>query len=230
MNREFSVEISLSGFITQRKISLYTSLHSQKNIFLVLPKCPGHLVGFPPQESLFFTFFSFSFFLIFLFEKKAKKTQISWMAFRIQDLSFSLRLVGHLYQHSSLDFLFLHLWRFVSPNKHTVSQSTDLQCFWWGSTNICPWHLGYPSLPIQATKSRVHWIVVTENSPKQCKEKKEGVRTRLLLECIFLAVTQLLETRACGVQRFTSSSSNVFMQGWLSPMDIGTEISPHRTL
>lgn len=62
MKREFNVEISLSSFIPQKNPSLCTSLCSHKNIFLILPRCPGHLVGFPPQESLF----SFFFFLLFL--------------------------------------------------------------------------------------------------------------------------------------------------------------------
>lgn len=82
--------------------------------------------------------------------------------------------------------------------------------------------------PSQGYKSRVlwHWIVVTENSPKQGEEKKEGVRSRFLLECIFLSITQLLETRACGVRCFTSSSV-VFLH---SSMDIRIEISPHKAL
>lgn len=79
MKREFSVEISLSGFIPQGKNSLRTSLCSQENIFLILPRCPGDLVGFPPQESLFFPLFSFSFFLIFYFRRKQRKhTSADW--------------------------------------------------------------------------------------------------------------------------------------------------------
>lgn len=233
MKRKFNVEISLSSEILhtiyyQKKKEKTTNkiVHvlCSQNIFLVLPRCPGHFVGFPLQESLF-PFLSFPFVLTLYFRRKQRKHKSAeW-----HSDSRTSPLVPQRDIYTNIP-----PWSSFSASLKVGLAPVNTLCPQAGICRALVKQHQHLALGVSSPgyKSRVlcHWILVTENSPKQGKEKKEAVRSRFLLECIFLPVTQLLETRACGVQCFSSSSSVVFLQGWLSSVDTRTEIFPHKTV
>lgn len=101
----------------KKKNSLCTSLCSQKNIYLILPRCPGRLVGFPPQGSLFSFFFSLFFFKFFISEESEGNT--NWLN--------GIQTPGPLFQSPSGTFISTFLPGhpfFASLNLHLAPTNT----------------------------------------------------------------------------------------------------------